>query len=67
MSPCPSSAEKKSAAGTERKTEADVKAEREPEEEKEETEQEKADRKRGELKRMLEVKSKAPVKKKRKF
>ncbi|RJE20052.1 hypothetical protein PHISCL_07607 [Aspergillus sclerotialis] len=39
----------------------------EPEPEKEETEQEKADRKREELKRTLEAKSKAPVKKKRKF
>ncbi|RAL00615.1 uncharacterized protein BO80DRAFT_465098 [Aspergillus ibericus CBS 121593] len=37
------------------------------EQEKEETEQEKADRKRDELKRQLDAKSKAPAKKKRKF
>lgn len=45
-----------------------VEQEREPEQPKrEETPQEKADRKRAELKRQLEAKSKAPVKKKRKF
>ncbi|EYE98049.1 uncharacterized protein EURHEDRAFT_409360 [Aspergillus ruber CBS 135680] len=39
----------------------------EPEPEKGETEQQRADRKREELKKQLEAKSKAPVKKKRKF
>lgn len=35
--------------------------------EREETEEQRADRKREELKRQLEAKSKAPVKKKRRF